>query len=67
VVSDRDGIPATRVGVRRGSAFPLQTAGRFIAAGRSRREAFKRPEKQDDGHQANRDLKATPHLVQVST
>jgi hypothetical protein len=67
LVSYRDGIPAARVGVRRGSAFPPQAAIRFIAARSTSREAFKRPEKQDHGHQANRDVKNTSHLAQIST
>src|SRR3984885_14851219 len=66
LVSYRDGISATRVGVRRGSALPLQAASRFIAARSTSSEAFKRPEKQGHGHQANRDAKTTSHLVQVS-
>jgi hypothetical protein len=63
VVPDRDGIPAARVRVRRGSAFPLQAAFRRLAARSARREAVKRPEKQDHHHQANRDVKSPSHLA----
>jgi hypothetical protein len=62
-VAIRDGILAARVGVGRWAAFPLQAAVRHVAARSAGRDAFKRPEKQDRDHQANRDVKSTPHLA----
>jgi hypothetical protein len=66
LVSGRDGIPAASVGVRLGSAFPLQAAIRHFAGRDAGRKAFKRPEKQDHRYQADRDVKSTSHLVERS-
>ncbi len=67
LISHRDGIPAARVGVPGGSAFPLQTAIRLVAARCADREAFKRPEKQEHHHQADRDVECSSHSAQSST
>jgi len=63
LVPARDGISAACVGVRRGSAFPLQAAIRHVTAGSASREALKRREKHGHHHQANRDVKSTPHFA----
>ena len=44
MITVRNGIPAARVGVRSGSAFPLQAAIRDLAGRSAIREAFKGPE-----------------------
>jgi hypothetical protein len=67
LVFNRDGIPAARVGFRRGSAFPLQAAFRHLAARSVKREAVKGPEKQDNHQQAYRDVNSTSHPAQGIT
>ena len=57
----RYGVLAALVRVRRRNALAFEAAIRGLSARGAGREAVKRSDKQDDYHQADRDMKPTSH------
>jgi hypothetical protein len=61
LIAVRHGVLTAIVGFRCGSAFAFKTTIRRLLARSPSREAVKRPDEQNDCHQANRDVRATVH------
>jgi hypothetical protein len=59
----RDGVLTALVGVRRRNAFAFETAIRSLAGRLTASKAVKRSDKQNDCHQADRNVNAAAHPV----